>query len=122
MRRSIALAEYICVYCGQIGDTIDHVPPTSARNKLRWLGLLHTVEQVEVRACRECNSALSDQGYWTVRERKRYIKGWLQRRYARFLNIPEWTPDELLELGRGLQDMVVGGIHMQNRIIRRLKF
>ncbi len=122
MRKSIALAEWRCTYCGDIADSIDHDPPTSTRRRLRDIGLDHEYAFVEVRCCRECNSALGDDGGWTVRERKRFIKRWLMRRYGRLLSMPDWQDDELLELGPNLSTYVACGIVKKQIIERRLKF
>jgi hypothetical protein len=122
MRKTVALAEWRCYYCGQIGDSIDHVPPTSARLRIIALGLRNEYPFVEVRACRECNSALSLQGGWTLAERKRYIKRWLVRRYGRLLGMPEWSHEELLALGRGLAGYVSSGIYKKQEIERRLRW
>jgi hypothetical protein len=122
MRKSVALAEWICIYCGQVGDNVDHVPPTCARPNLISMGLQFQYPFLEVRCCGECNSALGSQGFWTVTERKRYIKQWLVRRYARVLGMPEWTPEELLDLGPGLSIHVSSGIYKKQVIERRLRF
>ena len=122
MRRSIALAEWICIYCGQIGDSIDHVPPSSTRPALINMGLQYEYPFLEVRSCRECNSALSDQAFWTIPERKKYIKKWLLRRYMRVLSMPDWTPEEILDLGPGLSIHVSSGIYKKRVIERRIRF
>jgi len=122
MRKSIALAEWVCLYCGEIGDSVDHVPPSSTRPAIIELGLRHEYPFVEVRACRECNSALSDQGFWTTAERKRYMKRWIVNRYARILGMPEWAPEELLDLGYNLSIHVLTSVYKKQRIERRLRF
>lgn len=122
MRKSIALAEWICLYCGEVGDTIDHVPPTSTRPTIIEMGLRHVYPFIEVRACRECNCALGDQGFWTTLERKRYMKRWIVRRYARILGMPEWAPEELLDLGPNLATHVCSGVYKKQVIERRLRF
>ena len=121
MRKSIALAEWRCVYCGEIGDSVDHVPPTSVRPTLRDMGIAHEYPFLEVRSCRECNSALGPDG-WTISERKKLIKRWLVRRYARVLRMPDWTPDELLDLGPNLAGHVSIGVFKKRIIERRLRF
>lgn len=122
MRKSIALAEWICVYCGQVGDSVDHIPPESMRLRLIHLQITREFPFLEVRACRECNSALNDDGGWTLRERKRFVKSWLARRYARLLSMPDWEPEELLELGPGLAIYVSSGVVKKRIIERRLKW
>ncbi len=121
-RKSLLFAEWICVYCGQIGDSLDHVPPESSRPRIIELGLRDDWLFTEVRCCRECNSALIDDGGWTVASRKRFVKAWLCRRYARLLCMAEWTPEEVAELGPGLQTYVASGVIKKELIERRIRY
>lgn len=47
---------------------------------------------------------------------------WLARRYARLLCMPDWEPEELLELGPGLSTYVSSWIYKKRVIERRLKW
>ncbi len=67
-------AEYTCVYCGLIANTVDHIPPISVRPTLVDLGLAGRYQFLEVRACQQCNSALGARSLWTVKQRKAWIK------------------------------------------------
>src|SRR3990172_1269779 len=75
-----------CYYCGMPGNTIDHVPPTSARYRLVELGLQSRYPNNEVNACSECNGLLGCRPIWTLSERKQFIKKALQRKYKKSLN------------------------------------
>lgn len=119
-RAKVIIDEFACTYCGMSADTIDHVPPQVARPFLLSQGLHLKYPFVEVRCCRECNSLLGAQAYWTVADRKRYIKKRLRRRYRDYLRMPEWKDSELQELGRGLHDMVLQSQVMQDLIKKRL--
>lgn len=100
-----------CVYCGAISDTIDHIPPQHVRAFLaeefgdrRWPFL-------EVPACRECNCVLGGKALWTVGSRKRFMKEWIRKRYARYLKMPEWSDEEIAGLshrGEILKTVVYG--------------
>jgi hypothetical protein len=94
-----------CYYCGCAADTIDHVPPKSARPIILQLEAKRW-DFVEVEACHECNSALGSRYLWTLAERKQFIKNWLKKRYARFLRSPEWSDEDKEELGYSLKDFV----------------
>lgn len=122
MPKRIAQAELVCIYCGEIGESIDHVPPRVSREKLIELGLVERYPFFEVRACRECNCALGKLALWTLRERKRYIKEWIERRYRKYLMMPEWEPKDIMDLGENLQREVVHGVAMKRWVERRLKF
>lgn len=77
---------------------------------------------LQVPACRECNCALGAKALWTVRERKEYVKRWLERRYARELSMPGWSDDEVRELGPSLQQDVVAGLAVRDLVRRRLQW
>lgn len=113
--------EDTCVYCGLRADTKDHVPPQCVRpflervRETRFKFLL-------VPACRECNCALGAKTLWTVRERKDYIKRWLEERYARVLAIPGWTDEEIKAVGPNLQTEVMAGLALRDLTRRRLRW
>ena len=119
--RNERLADYVCVYCGLLGDSIDHVPPLSVRRRLVELGLGPRYPCVEVRACRECNSALGSRPYWTVALRTQFIKRWLKRRYAKYLKIPNWSDRDLAQMVPHMQDYVLNGLAVKALTERRLQ-
>ena len=103
-------AEYVCTYCGLLGETIDHVPPKSIRNRLVELDLANPQHFREVRSCRECNSIIGARPPWTVSARRRELHKILKRRYAKYLEMPNWTEEEIEELGPGMQESVREGL------------
>lgn len=111
-----------CYYCGQLATTIDHVPPQSARIELHSLGLTTKFPFFEVGACKECNSALGARGIWTLAGRKRYIKAFLQKKYKKYLRIPDWDEAALKELGDTLRDYTLSSIIIRNVIRNRLRW
>lgn len=114
------LSENACVYCGLVGDTIDHVPPRSVRLTLLNLGLAARYPFIQVRACRECNSALGARPLWTVRQRRAWLKRWLRRRYRRHLHLPDWSAHELTQLSPSLRGEVLRGLALRDLIRQRL--
>ena len=114
-------ASEACAYCGVVADTYDHVPNLAM---VHALGREHfEKERVSlwlVPACRECNSLLTKSADLTVTGRRASIKVKLRKRYAKLLQMPSWTEDELDGLGRGLQDMVRSGADLKDWIKRRL--
>lgn len=107
-------AEYSCEYCGIVSDTVDHIPPTSIRPTLIELNLQLIFPFIEVRACRECNSTLSDRGLWTVELRRQCIAERLARRYRTYLEIPDWSQDELNTLDDRLRALTVQGLAVRD--------
>lgn len=113
--------EYMCEYCGLVGDTVDHIPPISIRPALVDLGLAATFPFIIVRACKECNCALGDRALWTVPERRAFIYKWLEHRYRRFLDIPHWTTEELETLDYTLKKRTMQGIAIRDLTLLRLE-
>lgn len=112
--------EYVCTYCGVVGETIDHVPPTSIRPMLVELGLAGQYPFIIVRACKECNCALGDRAYWTVEQRRAYIAKWLTRRYRKYLGLPEWTQKNLDGLEYNLRQLTMHGLAVKQLITARI--
>lgn len=120
--RQTRSVEYSCVYCGLLADSVDHVPPRSVRQTLVDLGIAGRYPFVEVRCCRQCNSALGDRSLWTVLQRKAWIKKWLRRHYQKYLNIPDWTELELARLGADLRQHTEHGLAVRALIRYRLAY
>lgn len=118
-----SLAKYIspCSYCGAPADSIDHIPPRHMRMQLREMELTpFTV--MEVPSCRECNSALGARPLLTIGHRRSWIKGWLKRRYAKYLRIPNWTEEELATFGPGLRGVVIRNMAKRDLIKQRIQW
>lgn len=109
-----------CAYCGNPATTEDHIPPKTDRDRIVALGLGKANDFVEVLACFECNCALGGRGLWTVAERRRFIRLWLRKRYARFLKAPDWTEAELARLGPGLQKFVIHKQAVKENVAARI--
>ena len=110
-----------CVYCGMPADSVDHVPPRYIRAQLAQVEL-KPVTVVEVPACRECNCALGARPLLTVGHRRAWIKDWLKRRYRTYLNIPNWTEEELAEFGEGLRGKVRRGMAIRDTVRERIQW
>lgn len=111
-----------CSYCGVIANSIDHVPPISARERIVDLGLQSRYPFFEVPACRECNSTLGARGLWLLSERRAYIKKRLHQRYASILRIPDWSDNELAQMSKNMQGYVTNGLIVRDFIRQRLAF
>jgi NMD protein affecting ribosome stability and mRNA decay len=115
-------SEFVCAYCGESADTLDHVPPLCTRTKITEMGLGVQYPSFEVRCCRECNCALGSRAIWTLRQRRKFIGAYLKKRYARYLKIPNWTRDEMGPLGRTLSKYVLRGLAEKERAEARITF
>lgn len=109
-----------CEYCGQPADSIDNVPPQSARQFIKDSGLASRFPFKEVWACRECNSILGARAIFTITARRKFIKKVLRIRYKKFLKIPEWRDTELTALGHTLRSTVLNGVIMKELVEARL--
>lgn len=111
----------VCVYCGELSQSIDHVPPKAARS-LITSKIDPGIEFIEVPACLECNSALTDRPLWDIYSRKKFIRKYLARRYKKFLRQKSWSDEELSELGPTLRRIVVNGMYIKNKILSRISY
>ena len=96
-----------CYYCGMPADSIDHVPPQSARPRLAELGLAGHYPHAEVDACRECNCLLGARPLWRLYERKLFIKKALRKKYRKVLRMKEFSDSELAQFGYNLKTMII---------------
>ena len=108
-----------CYYCGLPASTIDHVPPRSVRPML--LEQSHySWSFTEVDACYECNSWLGTKQPWDVVGRKAAVKEHLRKKYAYYLDIPNWSAQELADLGPSLLAHVTQSIILNKLTKQRL--
>ena len=113
-----------CVYCGLAANSVEHVPPKSARAAIIDCDLSHQYPQLTVMACIECNSILGASSLWTITERKNEVKRRLRRKYAKILSIPDWTPEELSEFDPAstMHRYILQGIAARDLLRARLKW
>ncbi len=109
-----------CYYCGLPGITVDHIPPTSFRERLADMGLLGRYPFIEVRACTQCNSWLGAKHLFTPAKRKAYIKKRLWKKYRRHLTLPQWSDSELAQIGYVLRTKVLSSLEKAELIKARL--
>lgn len=117
--------EYICEYCGDPSDSVDHVIPQSLLKTIHGSGdqmLMRLYMTKTVNCCRDCNSVLGNKAYWTIAQRRNYIKGKLVSRFKHILKSPTWTLEEMAELGYGLRDFVATKKCQKDRILERLAY
>lgn len=109
-----------CVYCGLSAGTVDHVPPTSIRERLPEIGI--RVRSFTVACCRECNSALGSRGGWTIHERRQYVRVWIAKRYRKYLVMPEWSSADLGALDPRLREDVERALRVKALTLKRLRW
>lgn len=78
----------VCFYCGEAADEREHVVPRHT----------HLPTRV-VPSCGECNRFASGELFATIVEKHEAIRAKRRRKYHKLLCMPEWTPDEITEMG-----------------------
>lgn len=106
----------ICVYCGVIAGTKDHLLPRT------WTGEAVRRHVLVVPACGECNSYISDRYAPSITERRKLAHKAIIHRKRRILNIPDWSDDEMAELGPTLRSTIQKGIHDKRLTQARLNW
>jgi hypothetical protein len=104
----------ICVYCGVLADTKDHLLPRT------WTGEAARRYVLVVPCCRGCNSLLSDRYVPSITERRKLVHESIKSRKRRVLAMPDWTQEQLSELGRTLRSVVDRGMHEKRLVEARL--
>ena len=107
---------YQCVYCGELADTMDHVPPRSISERMDL-----EINHILVPSCKECNTALSNLFLLTLAERAEHIKSRYIKKYKKYNRSVKWDSDELSELDGSLKTYILGCQYEYNRIRDRLK-
>ena len=113
----------VCFYCGEPGDTIDHVP---SLYQAYCVGLdeieRQNIQLYLIPSCRECNSLLGARPTTDPVDRRDDLKKLLQKRYKKFLNLPDWGIEELEELGPVMRKEVEDSMTIKTHIQRRLSW
>lgn len=93
----------LCTYCGEPADTRDHIIPWASQGSKKE----KTFENQELTsACLECNVLLGDKLFVTIPQRAAYLLKKIPQRYKKVLRQPEWTLEELKELGPSLRQSI----------------
>jgi hypothetical protein len=118
--------DHVCVYCGILADTEDHVVPRHLLMRAGELGLdlsrVMRMKQWVHPACHECNSMLSGRLFATIKERRAAAHAGIRRKYASYLRIPDWTDAELATMGPKAQAEIIAGIAVRDWVRGRLRW
>ena len=116
-----------CYYCGDVATVTEHVIPRSILRQYAHLSLdeLRQVtvgRKLVVPACKECNYLLGDSMQETINERKNLVKKKLAKRYKKLLRMPNWTREELEEMGPGLAKYIQHCVEEKRWIRARIAY
>lgn len=111
-----------CIYCGELGSTVDHIPA------LDWVSCLGSdyftkrkIEFLLASCCWECNSTLIDKDVFTINDRKDYLFRAYQAKYENLLHSPDWEEDDIKKLSKNLQYITRNKILLKQIIKERLR-
>lgn len=104
----------VCIYCGDVAQSRDHIIPTS------FTGVERRNSVLTVPACIQCNSAIGDTPVYAIDMRRAVAQGFLKRKYARVLKRPDYTPEEVAEFEGALRRAVILGLEEKRHVLERL--
>ena len=85
------LKTHYCIYCGELAEVWDHVPPLS-------LACGHDGCFLKVCSCKNCNSLLTDLDVCKLNDRKKHLIKRITKKYTKKINIPHWGEKEIKQL------------------------
>lgn len=116
----------ICAYCGIIADSIDHLVPrhllSRAEESMLDLSKIYRLQKWTLPACRECNSAIGGRIFPSIKERRKCAQDYIRKKYKRILEMPEWTEEELMEMGPIAQRDILMELEKKRVLKERLAF
>jgi hypothetical protein len=111
---------YICSYCGDAAETIDHCLPQSHVHKHRraYIGFII----LKTPSCQHCNSILGDKIFNDFAARKAHVNKKLCIKFKKELAFLAWDEDEMKEMGPGLRKRIEIGRVQAGFAARRVYF
>lgn len=100
----------VCMYCGEPADNKEHVIPKSLSGE----------NTPKVWSCLECNVLAGSNVFESIDEKTDYIHEKLAKRYAKYIEMPHWSDDEILQLKRNLRIGVQRAERIRQWILSRL--
>lgn len=94
-----------CRYCGEPANSRDHFIPTVFVQRVSDFARVDK-SIIIVPACLECNQTAGDKVFNTIKQKRNYIGRQYQKRYAKLIEAPNWTYEEVEELGFMLRSHV----------------
>lgn len=105
-----------CVYCGDWYQCRDHVTPLS------WLRVYRDYRLSEtVHCCEQCNRLAGNFIAFSICEKADYLIGRYETKFARALALPEWSRDDIAELGGMLKRRVESNEKLRQIVLLKLE-
>lgn len=115
-----------CIYCGQKAQCLDHVFPLCFAS-------MFDLQRPNVRkqffqglnlvpSCNECNALAGKNLFYSIKEKRKFIKTKLRKKYKRHSKNVVWDDDEIKELGFNLRKFIETKQHNKKYVDYRLCF
>lgn len=112
----------ICTYCGDTGNSIDHVIPVSYfDDNIKRSGKLNS-KGIRTHSCSDCNSILNDKYFESFYERCQYVNKRIQQRFKKIINLPPWSPEEFAKLGKNIKASLGEKLNLKGVVLERLRW
>lgn len=112
-------SRWVCAYCGDPADTIDHtVPSWFAEGNTR---LIERCQLFKVASCLDCNVRAGGKVDQTFIRRKRRIALNLRKKHRLILGVADWEESEIQKLGPGMRQYVLSGVRLRKHLMVRLE-
>lgn len=112
-------SESCCSYCGDPATSWDHVVPHSFEHAA---DTTRKYSRGVVPCCHHCNSTLGAVFCGSLDARLEHLAQRIRKKYAKLLKAPDWTDQEIKELGSNLRDSVIAIRNEKRHAIARLAF
>lgn len=111
-----------CAYCGVPAGTVDHLRSSdvSLTHRNRADKNSGVARPGTVFACNECNATLGHCDSEELSKRATYLEARYTSKYATLLKAPDWSEDQLDDLGSDLRSSVIEGLARRDIVRHRL--
>ena len=104
-------AKGVCAYCGEGATDVEHVIPR-----------VSSLPTYTVPSCSECNNIAGALLFPSFHSKLLYIQEKIRRRYRHVLRVPEWTTDEIEEMGQSMRTMILAFQRARKWVKRRVEW
>lgn len=109
-----------CVYCGATSESMDHIPPLRMCEVAVEAETDEGLPFIKVPACMECNRTLQGRPIIPIVDRRKHVKEYLRRKYAKVLKMPRWDEDELADVSEFMAQNIRAASNLSDHIKQRL--
>lgn len=75
-----------------------------------------------VPACIECNTLIGASLFATIAERRAFAHTKIRKKYASYLRVPNWSQDDLDEMGPEAQREIIAAVKVRDWVKTRLRW